>query len=223
MALNQPFSPSDLKGLLDDLLSDAEEARYAQAVAASLAQTVLDASTTYCRRAPGSRNGRRGPCRGHEDYLASGPVYRPSRFRQVFCIPLSTYRVLHDERVDEELNRNQNVNGVGPKGHTPNQKMLCTLCKLATALSYAQQDDMARMCSKAQRDATKLTLHATYRRFGPVYLNREPTLVELSRTSAMYTDQGISGCIGAVDCMHLYCENCTRDLKEQFHNLKTEN
>lgn len=76
------------------------------------------------------------------------------------------------------------------------------------------------MCPQEQRDAFKLTLHAIYRRSGPVCLNREPTLAELGRSSAMYADQAFPGCISAVVCMHLYWKICPRVLKGRFHTPK---
>ena len=160
MAFNHLFPPPfEIKQRLDDLLSDEEEGVYVQAVSALVKQAVND-SPSHCGRAPGSKNVRRGLCRWFEDYLDLNPVYPPNQFRQIFYIPLSMYRVLHKDLVEEEPGLGPNINGTGHCGHTSHQKIICSLQKLATGLSHAQLDDMPRMCPESQREAFKMTLRA---------------------------------------------------------------
>lgn len=53
-----------------------------------------------------------------------------------------------------------------------------------------------------------------------MYLNREPLLAEIGRFSAMYSEQGFLGCVGAVDWMHLYWMKGSGVMKGQYHNSK---
>lgn len=215
------YFPSNSLFSLESVYDDLEEATAAaQSVAAACLSVSTLGAARHGGRQEGSSNVHRGKCSWYDDYLSPHPIYPAHRFRQVFRIPLSLYRTLHDELIEEEPDLQQKANAFGIPGHTSHQKILVTLRRLATGLSFRQLDDMCRMSTESQRQAFALTLKAIYRRFGPVHLNRLPTEIELRDIEQRYADKGFPGCIGAVDCMHLHWKNCPQAYKGQYHNPK---
>ena len=76
-------------------------------------------------------------------------------------------------------------------------------------------DDMYSMSPESQCTAFWLALKAIYRHFGPVYLNRLPSLQEHRDLQDQFQKEGSPGCIGSVDCMHLHwkiARGPTRDI-----------
>jgi len=76
------------------------------------------------------------------------------------------------------------------------------------------------MSAESQRQAFEAFLVAVRTRFGPRYLNREPTPTELRSIEEGYAARGFPGCVGCVDCMKLIWKNCPREWKAQFHTPK---
>ena len=93
-----------------------------------------------------------------------------------------------------------------------------TLRLLEKGFSFRQMVHMARMAVDSQRKALTLTLKAIYRRFGPIYLNREPTEFHLRSVVSQYDSRCFPGFMGQLECMQW--RNCPVAYKGQFHNSK---
>ena len=61
---------------------------------------------------------------------------------------------------------------------------------------------------------------AMKQKYGPMLLNRHPTVLELREIDIKYAASGSEGCIGCVDCMHLVWKNCNKEFKGQYNNHK---
>ena len=79
---------------------------------------------------------------------------------------------------------------------------------------------MSRMSTESKRIYFQKFLFAVVRRFGSVFLNRQPNMEEIRRTVGDYERFGFPGCIGCIDCMHMHWTNCPKALKGQYHNPK---
>ena len=115
----------------------------------------------------------------------------------------------------------QRIDAVGRMGATTWQKILVSLRRLADGCSYSSLDDQSRMGIESIRQSFYAFCRAVVDHYGPQYLNRIPTLLELSQIESGYASRGFSGCVGALDCMHLYWKNCPKNLKGQYHNPKS--
>lgn len=144
---------------LESIYDDLEEATAAaqSAVAACLSVSTLGAAR-HGRMEERSSNVYRGKFPLYDDYLSPHTIYPAHRFRQVFRILLSLYHTLHDELIEEEPDLQQETNAVVTAGHTSDQKILVTLRRLSTGLSFRKLDEMCRMSPESQRKAFALTL-----------------------------------------------------------------
>lgn len=213
-------SSSDIELSIQGLFDDENDiVGHLPMAASQVLQRKID--NNQCRgRTPGSKNFKRGVCSWFADYLSETPVYSAARFRDVFRIPLKLYWRLHDEIVEEDSSFGQSRDAFGRAGHSSHQKILCSLRRLGNGLSFSQLDDMSRMSPESQREYFYKFLVAVVRRFGALFLNREPILGELRTIVGEYEDAGFPGCMGCIDCMHMHWKNCPKALKGQYHNPK---
>ena len=221
MDLTTYASLTDSEELISSIFDDEEEQSAIQCVleASKLMQS-SGQELSFQGRVPATKTIARGDCSWYRDYLSPHPVYPPSCFREVFHLPLSIYNKVHALLVANEPLFRTRTNAFGLRGHSSHQKILFAIRKLATGLSFKQLDDMARMSSESQRLYFELFLRSLKRNFGPLLLNRPPTLSELRSVAKKYEEEGFPGCIGCVDCMHIHWKNCPKALKGQYHNPK---
>ena len=151
--LNQDASSSELSDLEETIKSLFEDDNDVVAQTVLAVTHILDQNKgkIYRGRLPGAATLLRGPCTWYTDYLSASPVYPASTFRQVFRIPIKLYWKLHNDLLEEDSSFEQQRDCFGKAGHTSHQKILCSLRRLGTGLSFAQLDDMSRMSSESQR------------------------------------------------------------------------
>ena len=152
----------------------------------------------------------RGQCSWYRDYLCDDPIYSASQFRRRFRVPLSLFRRLERDLTNQEPKLRQQRDATGKLGATSWQKILSSIRRLADGCSYSSLDDQSRMSIESMRKSFKLLLKAFKGCYTHLYLNRAPNANELSRLEAEYSKQLFPGCIGALDCMHLYWKNCPK-------------
>jgi len=226
-----PFRVMNVYDSIADLLSDGEEEAAAAEVCLAAVQAAVQAAASPLpavsslrawsgRQAGSRRNSNRGPCRWYDDYLSPAPTYTAREFRARFRVPLGLYRVLEAELPLVEPKLMQRADCTGRPGHPLYVKILHSLRRLGNKSSFQDFDDQARMSVESQRQAFETVLLAVRTRFGPRYLNREPSPAELRSIEQGYAARGFPGCVGCVDCMKLKWKNCPREWKGQFHNPK---
>jgi len=157
---------------------------------------------------------------GFDDYLSPSPTYPACEFRARFRVPLRLHRVLETELRLAQPKLRQQTDCTGRPSHPLYIKLLFSLRRLGNGSSSRDFDDQSRMSAESQRQAFEALLLAVRTRFGPRYLNREPTPTELHSIEERYAAHGFPGCVGCVDCMKLIRQNFPREWIAQFHNPK---
>lgn len=98
--------------------------------------------------------------------------------------------------------------------------MVVCLRMLGSATSLHQLEDGACIGKETIRRYLRIFWKDLKEIYGPVFLNRRHTHVELDDMAMEYTFAGFPGCIGALDCMKIHSENCPSMKKGQYHNKK---
>ncbi len=147
-------------------------------------------------------------------------MYPPYKFRRRFRIPLQLYRRLKVDLPQIEPDLLQKVDALGRPGAKTCQKILGSLRRLGTGASFDNLDDQSKMSAESGRRAFRSFCSAVLKRYGPRFLNRDPTLQELRRIERQYAERNFPGCIGALDCMSMEWKNCPKSFKGQYHNPK---
>lgn len=172
---------------------DNDIAEHIQAAVAMSMTGCLRQERQYRGRTRGSKIFTRAPCSLFDDYLSDTPVYSRAKFRKVFYIHFRLYWALHAALLDEDASFAQQSDASVRLGHSSHQKILCCLHRFGSGLSFEQLDDMSRMSTESQRAYFQRFLVAVFRRFGPMFLNREPELEELRQVILKYEDSGFRG------------------------------
>lgn len=167
-----------------------------------------------------SGNRSRGICPWFTQYLCPSPLYNAAQFRSRFRVPLGLYRVLERELSSVEPRLLQGTDCTGRRGHPLHVKLLNALRRLGHGRSFHDLEDQSCMSIEAQRQSFMFFLNSVSERFGPHFLNREPTVTELQRLSDSFAARGFPGCVGSVDCMKIKWKNCPRAFKGQYYNPK---
>jgi hypothetical protein len=152
-----------------------------------------DLATFNGRKSGSMQNIDRGPCQWFADYLSENPTYDRCRFRRRFRIPLSLYRRLHEDLLrvfPEEFSRK--AVACGRRGHETFQKILVSLRRLGSARRFDDLDDSARMSEESSRQATRTFVKRVIELYGPRYLNRRPSSLELHDVSAKHEKAGVT-------------------------------
>lgn len=190
------------------------------ALAACSAVVSIQSESSLAFKQKRFKSADRGICSWFADYLTEDPTYSPRKFREVFRIPVKLYCLLHKELLIEDRRLRQKEDCTGKKGASSHQKILSALRRLAEGCSFRTLDDNARMSKDSLKLYFNIFLDAMISRFGPKFLNREPSLPELRTITKQYEKEGFPGCFGSVDCMHLHWKNCPRAFKGQYRNPK---
>lgn len=210
-------------GMADEM-SDSEVETAVVVSCMAAAEAVVRAANDgsgWMGRVPGSaRNIDRGVSLWFLKYLSPSPMYNRSHFRALFRVPMRLYRAFERELPLVEPLLLQKEDCTGRAGHPLHVKLVSALRRLGNGVSFADIDDQACMSIESQRQNFLLFLRAVRTRFGPRYLNREPTALELQKISDAYGARGFPGCVGCADCMTIKWKNCPRAFKGQYHNPK---
>ncbi|KAK1869281.1 hypothetical protein I4F81_011759 [Pyropia yezoensis] len=207
-----------------DEMSDSEVETAVVVSCMAAAEAVVRAANDgsgWMGRVPGSaRNIDRGVSLWFLKYLSPSPMYNRSHFRALFRVPMRLYRAFERELPLVEPLLLHQEDCTGRAGHPLHVKILSALRRLGNGVSFADIDDQACMSIESQRQNFLLSSRAVRTRFGPRYLNREPTALELQKISDAYGARGFPGCVGCADCMTIKWKNCPRAFKGQYHNPK---
>jgi len=221
-----------MDAIFDGLLEDSDEEIAAVQVCIAAVQAAGQAATEgnsssgdqergWAGRFVGSkRKSARGVCAWFDLYLSPSPTYTSAHFLTLFRVPLRLYRALERELPLVAATIRKQTDCTGRLGHPLYENLLCSLRRLGNGASFQDLDDQARMSPESQRKIFLVFLKAVRTRFGPRYLNREPTVAELQGISDGNAARGFPACVGSFDCMKLHWKNCPRALKGQFHNPK---
>ncbi len=169
----------------------------------------------------GTKNYRRGHSNWIKDYVAIDPTYPDLIFQRRFAIPRVLYYYIRSDLLLFHNNFwKRRSNGIGYKCIPTDLKILSPLRILSTGCSYDSLDDAVYMSEESIRQCFNQFIKDITTMYGPLFLNRRPTSMELTAISKQYTEYGFPGCIGCVDCMKYVWKNCPYRKKGQFLNSK---
>ena len=144
-------SSSDIECMIEDLFDDDHDGMTDLLPAAISVVLTEKHGRPYPGRLAGSSSFNRGCCSWFEDYLSDVHIYSSTKCRKVFHIPLKLYWALHDELLLQDPSLTQHRDASGKAGHSSHQKILCSLHRLGSGVSFEQPDDMSRMSPESQQ------------------------------------------------------------------------
>lgn len=182
-------------------------------------ETSSDDQDNWGGRQVGTKNFPRGECNWIKDYIGPNSTYPCYLFRRRFSIP----KVMYEKLKQDLLQFNNDVwktrkNGFGKVGIPTDVKILACLRVLSTGCSYDSLDDVVYMSEQRVKDYFVHFCEDVVSMYGTKFINRLPTMEELTDITERYKAVGCPGCIGAIDCMKMTWSKCPAEDKGQYMN-----
>jgi Plant transposon protein len=102
------------------------------------------------------------------------------------------------------------------KGIYPLVKLVACFRYLAYGDAYDQEDENLDLSGSALRNIAQQFTKLIVKEFGPMYLNRYPTVQERKNISSIMASRGFPGCLASWDCKHFNWKNCPMRLAGQY-------
>jgi hypothetical protein len=128
-------------------------------------------------------------------------------FRGTFRVSKSIFLTIHDRLVLADPWFDTRTDAKGKVGSISYMKVLVALRMLATGDSARTMVSEYSMSSSQIAKCFSRYVSVCESTFQGEYL-RPPNLEECNRISATNASRGFPGCLGSIDCMHLYCRAC---------------
>lgn len=145
-------------------------------------------------------------------FFGDTPCYDEEDFRKIHRIPRDLYMDIYTALYEDLTNR---TDATGVESMSAHIKLMGTLRWLGDAgsstLAQTEQGFAPSTICAARLEVCRLIVE----KFGSEYLRR-PNDDELKKIESEYAERGFPGCIGAIDCMHVYWRKCPTALKGAY-------
>jgi hypothetical protein len=149
------------------------------------------------------------------DYFCNNPLYSDSQFRRRFRMRRHLFkRIVHTLSEWSPYFR-QRRDAFGKVGFSPLLKCTAVMRMVAYGTPADLLDEGLRIAESTTIECLTEFVKGIRLNFGSEYLRR-PTQEDIQQLLHVSEVRGFSGCIGSLDCMHWYWENCPVAWKGQY-------
>jgi Plant transposon protein len=158
-----------------------------------------------------------------KDYFSGvDSIYNELDFVRHFCVTRPIFKRIYGKILNFGL-FSHHCDALGKQGIYPLVCTVASFCFLANGDTFDRNDKYLHISETSTADLVKQFCQLIVKHFGPLYLNRSPTVVERNLILLYNKKRGFTGMLASRDCSHFKWDKCPIRYHEAYQSRYANN